>query len=400
MNSIWPKARDLDMCQPGPDFGWKERADKEKDRNSLKLQGKTSDSNGDLAAEAQLAYNELKFAVDFFKDWINNNMLTELPDSVSYLDAVDEIHTLSQQADELTTSRRTKTQALARLQAIKTGLDKITADLNKLPKPLSQPDVGSPLEKQMLSFYKQYQATSDAVSNTTTIDNSRNDLAIAKEKLVNLNKLMDPSNPTSCPAERIKKGWSVPGGPTSTFNGATEKDIYCDAPIAGGYDHESFTHANDGGGGLFSVILGAVFAPATGGASLAAGLAGGALTHQGAGRCVEPYCKEVPYVNAKKVLEWRGALGLFGHHADIQMSCNIIWKANVLDYKGNLPGVTNTIESYVQLPNDAGSIDSGTCTIQNITTGATTSESDVTQQDCLNATGTWVADQPQTQTGQ
>src|SRR3989338_8402003 len=101
---------------------------------------------------------ELKFAVNFLKDWINNKMMTELPNSVIYMDAVDEIETLQQQAKELTDKRRTKMQALARLQAIKSALDD-RANFSTQPAP------GSAQEKVLITLRKQYDATRDAIFN-------------------------------------------------------------------------------------------------------------------------------------------------------------------------------------------------------------------------------------------
>src|SRR6185369_5216669 len=121
--AIWPKARELDICQPGPNVGWEDRLTSEMNRNSQKLYEKAAQDDPDKAAQADLVLKELKFAVNFFGDWINNKMLTALPDSATYIDAVDEIHKLAQEDNELTDRQRTKTQALLRLQAIKTALD-------------------------------------------------------------------------------------------------------------------------------------------------------------------------------------------------------------------------------------------------------------------------------------
>ncbi len=391
---LWLKSRELDMCQPGPDLGWKERMETEMNRNSLKLQGKTSDSDGNLAAEAQLTLKELKFAVNFLKDWINNKMMIALPHSVIYMDAVEEIETLSQQANELTDKRRIKNQALARLEVIKSGLDNITTELNALPVPLTQPEIGSAQEEIMVSLYKQYKATADAISNPTSIDNMFNELTVTYEKLVKLNKLVP-----QCMAERATAGWTGSVGANSVSNGDTEKNIYCDAPIKGGYNHESFDHKNDGNSGLFGAILGGSLAIMTGGMSAVPGAIIGQVATQRDNGAVTH--KDIPYVNAKKVLKWRGKLGIFGYSASIQMSCNIIWKANILDYKGNLPGTpetANIVEPYV--PNDTSDSSLGTCTItkNNTTTGETEtidSDSNMTLEDCYASNGTsWTPNTP------
>ena len=322
LGKIWPKIRELDICLPGPDLGWQDRTDKEKERNSIKLQAKTSDNDPDKAAAALLDVNELKFAVDSFKDWINNKMLTALPSSVLYMDAVDEIDALSQQADELVNRQRTKNQALARLQAIKTSLE--TFD--------EQPEVGSGGEKVLINLRKQYSAVNNSISNTATIEDARNELAIAKDRL---DKLINP-DPNSgliakCEKERRTKGWSVPGGWSSTLNNSgAEKAVFCDAPIAGGYDHEAFRHENDNEGKRPNPV-----------------------THP-----------ELPYVNASSILKWRNktvsffTFGLGGkRQADITMSCNIIYKANIVDYKKSIPGVTNVVESYQPPVDDTGTVD-------------------------------------------
>lgn len=348
---LWLKSRELDICQPGPDLGWKDRMTEEKNRNSIKLQGKTSDSDGNLAAEAQLASRELKFAVDFFTDWINNKMMTALPHSVLFMDAVEEIEVLSQQSNELTDKKRIKNQALARLESIKTGLKEITKldSDNKI----IQPPTGSSDEGIMVSLYKQYKATADAISNPTSVDNMFNELTVTYEKLVKLNKLVP-----QCQAERAK------------ITISNEKNEYCDAPIKGGYNHESFTHANDG--------------------EIA-----GAVTND-----------KIPYVNANKVLRWKGLWGIFSYSASIKMSCNIIWKANILDYKGNLPGTpetANIVEPYAQMPDDTGDANFGTCSINtteiiNTTTGetktTTNSDSNMTQEDCTASGGSWAPNTP------
>jgi len=96
LGSIWPEARQLDICQPGPKLGWEDRLTQEVTRNSQKLNEKANDSDGDKAAKALSVLGELKFAVNFFKDWITNKKLLALPDSPTYIDAVNEVKNLAQ----------------------------------------------------------------------------------------------------------------------------------------------------------------------------------------------------------------------------------------------------------------------------------------------------------------
>src|SRR6185369_13529512 len=67
--AIWPKARELDICQPGPNVGWEDRLTSEMNRNSQKLYEKAAQDDPDKAAQADLVLKELKFAVNFFGDW-------------------------------------------------------------------------------------------------------------------------------------------------------------------------------------------------------------------------------------------------------------------------------------------------------------------------------------------
>ncbi len=312
LNQIWPQIRELDICLPGPDFGWEGRLEKERDRNSLKLQQSFSENDGKKAAEAQLVYNELKFAVSGFGDWVNNEMLTELPSSILYIDGVSEIKELGQQAKELVDKRRTKTQALARLKAIETSLAIFT----------TQPDSGSSEEKALILLKKQYAAIKNSISNTISIEDTRSELSIAKDQLDKFNELIN-----KCTLERIEKGWSVPGGWSSTSGSNNEKAVFCDLPIKGGIDHKSFKHENDSMG-----ILGA----AIGVVNL--------ITYP-----------EIPYVNARNVFSYKENVR-FGrdkkHAVNIELSCNLIFETNILDYKGSIPGLTTVTKPYEELPRD------------------------------------------------
>jgi hypothetical protein len=280
LGQIWPKARELDLCVPGPDLGWQNRLDQEMQRNEGKL-GESLDS-----------VTELQFAVNFFKDWVNNKILSEIPDSVNYLDAVEEVRGLSQQANELTDARREKNQALLRLQSIKTGLAAIT----------TQPTAGTEAEKNLISLRQQYDALAVSISNTITLADRQGELAVAKNKKASLESMI-----TSCKTERSAKGWGNPGGWQSSFSGASttgssttingipvnsEQAIFCSLPIIGGYNHKTFLNTTG-------------------------------ITHP-----------NIPLVNAVNVAP----------DVNIRLSCNTIFNANILEYKGTLPGSTDIIE--------------------------------------------------------
>ena len=110
---------------------------------------------------------------------------------------------------------------------------------------------------------------------------------------------------TECEAARKAKGWGVPGGKTSSYAGApdlgfatidgletnAEQAIFCNLPIVGGYTHKTF--------------IGPDF--------------------------TRP---KVPMVNAVNVMG----------DVDIALNCDTIFEANILEYKGDLSGVTGVTE--------------------------------------------------------
>jgi hypothetical protein len=244
----------------------------------------------------------------------------------------------------------------------------------------------------MIALWKQYQAVKPDVSNSTSLENTRNDLNTAIDKSNNLYKKdaatgAETGLVMSCAKERKIKGWAIPGGPTSslgTTQGSasgtavplanSEKALFCDAPIIGGY-----THGTPIGSNHDSVFTG----PDT----------------------TKP---ELPMVNAKNVFTYKSITiksilgGAFTGspsktaHVSIVLSCNTIFTAKILDYKGNLPGSTNPLllTSQKELPDDTGLANSGTCTYPpDPTIAGSTPEVDegVTKEDCALNNGSWTA---------
>ena len=329
----WPKMRELDICLPGPDLGWETRLDEERDRNSKKFQEKLSDSNGETAAKAQLADKELKFAVESFKDWIKTKMITELPGGITYIDAVEEIEDFVTQAKDLTDKRRNKAQALARLRAIELSLVSFS----------TQPAPGAQEEKDLVAIKKQYDAIFPSISNVFSIEDTRAELDIAKDRFSNLNKLV-----AQCTTERVQKRWTIPTGNwgdtllngfksisindigkpftiTTKFGsikGSTsgeEIEQFCAIPIASGYTHLPFKNRNP----------------------------------------VPEEYKNLPLVNAVDVsYKNSGFLGLSSGTTSVAISCNIIYRASIIDYKGSIPtspGLPDPVQPP-PLPDDTGDI--------------------------------------------
>ncbi len=275
----WPKVQRLDICQPGPDFGWQDRMDKE----TTGVFEKLSIGENEAPASAIAIVKELQFAVSFFKNWINTQMLNALPSSSSNIDAVNDLKNLDQELEQLIPAINIKKQAVSRLQAIKTNLDAIT---DATP--------GSAEEETLVSLWKQYEAIKDIIANDVTLQNTKNNLAIAKDRSVNLDKLI-----TQCATERTIKGWANPGGAASILEGkaeATEQSVFCDSPIVGGYSHGGFINAGDIADPKIPVTY-----------------------------------PRIPLVNAQGI-----AIG--DSTVNISMSCSVIFRASTLDYKGSLPG--------------------------------------------------------------
>src|SRR3989338_4866708 len=84
-------------------------------------------------------------------------------------------------------------------------------------------------------------------------------------------------------------------------------------------------------------------------------------------------------VNGKKVFKFDKAFG--SGTTDIAMDCNFIYKANVLDYKGTIPGLTTAVDSSPASP-------LGTCSYLNYEDEPRVDES-VTESACLDRGGTW-----------
>lgn len=299
--AIWPKAQELDMCLPGPNLGWQDRLTEEMNRNSQRFQQSQSSNNGETAALAQLASNELKFAVNVFKDWIYNKILVSIPGSINYIDSVDEIKTIEQEFNQLNDAKRISAQMLARLSVIKLGLDSIN----------SQPTPDSSTEKIMIEFRKQYNAINETISNPITIVNRQGQLDILKDKYNKLNRQI-----AMCKAERKTKGMSEVGGqskPLFSDGPKTEQEIFCNLPIANGYTHGPFINTKP----------------------------------------VPDEYKYLPLVNAKQVLYSKDfSIDTSRFLANISLSCNIIFRSTNLDYKGNIPGTTNLIEPPPNISED------------------------------------------------
>lgn len=286
---IWPKVEELDMCLPGPNIGWQDRVQTEIEKNSQGLQIKMSDEDPAKVTAAKAADDGLKSAISSFKDWVSNKINLELPSSRNYLNAVNSIKTIYGQMDELSARKNVILETLIKLQSIQ-------ADLDVMP---TQPVVGSEKEKILIRLKQRIDGMIVDVSNTTTVNDMKNALADAKDKLASLDGLI-----TKCIAERIAKGWAVPGGEGSEFNNGvpsfannskTEQQLFCSLPIVGGYSHGPFKN--------------------TEGVSY----------------------PEIPLVNAKNV--YPDSSGVSDTpHIDIAISCDVVSKTSATDYKKNLPG--------------------------------------------------------------
>lgn len=342
LSSIWPRARVLDVCLPGPDISWEKRLEEEKNKNDGRIQKAYSNASEKQENEAEKAKKELKLAVDFFKNWIIDRMMSELPSSILSMDAIKDIEALSQGPNQLTEARRTKAQALVRLQSILSALNEISEiDENNS---IIQPEPDSFEEQILIQLRKQYDATRTSISNFATIADRQNELFIREEQLSNIENLI-----VKCEEERVEKGWPNPAG----LEINPEQAYFCDLPIIGGYTHEPFI--------------------------------GTALTHP-----------ELPMVNAAKVLKYKittiGSMLTFSKKTawvTINLSCNNIYNATILDYKGNLPGPIDLNEKYIPTGPDIGGSGSDVGICEFFDTFETEIEEDVTQEYCDENGGGW-----------
>ncbi len=122
------------------------------------------------------------------------------------------------------------------------------------------------------------------ISSTTTVSDMQNLRDDLKDKLTSLESLI-----TKCASERTAKGWSLPGGAASTLGGTTELQAFCALPIAGGYSHKSFINTSS-------------------------------VTYP-----------QIPLVNATNV--YPGSAGGADTPININISCNTIFKTDIMDYK-------------------------------------------------------------------
>jgi len=349
LTSIWQKTMELDHCLPGPDYKWEERLSNETQRNSTRLQKNMGSDEELKASTSSIAYKSLLFAVGFFKDWVEIKMMNTLPNGILFLDAISELDTMDQQSRELVEKRRNRTLALSRLIAIQSSLSFFT----------TQPDPGSQQEKNLITIKKQYDAIETSIPNIISIEDTRAELEIARERVPRLQTLV-----TQCTNERIEKKWTVPASGWTEFVGKTsfiqdpalvgkpfqialyvqgnsqrsqstaiystippiwglkfttgqEMEQFCELPIISGYSHETFTSY------------------------------------------VRPEMN-LPLVNGRNVM--RGSLNLFRSSwpnfggVNIRISCNIVYKATYLDYKGSLPNINNYVDTQILPTYDGDSI--------------------------------------------
>ncbi len=230
VDTIVSRTQELDMCVPGPNFGWEERVDAE-------VQRKESTETATTLGNA-------------FKSWLPPKMKTELPSSGIYLSSVNSIKETNKEKETLTKREETIRETLVKLESIKASLSSIT----------TQPTRGSENEKTMVRLKQRMQGMLLELSTASTVTEAQNILDDAKDKMNNLNSLI-----TKCTTERQVKGWSNPGGASSVFNNTTsEKETFCTSFIGATLNCDVIFTGNKGdytvsdagpiGGGLNPVI--------------------------------------------------------------------------------------------------------------------------------------------------
>ncbi|MDP9249210.1 MAG: hypothetical protein M3M85_01720 [bacterium] len=237
---------------------------------------KMSSAGSEDPSGAGTVLKELEFAVSFFKDWTSTQLKYALPSSPSFMSAIGNLGDLSQQALDIQRKIDIKEDTLAQLKIMKTMLDALPP----------APAEGSDDEDKLLSLWTQHKSIAAQITNDITLNEAKSERDIALGKTHNLDQLL-----ITCKEERVAKGWEVQGGAQSKLSarGATEQNYFCDGPILGGYSHKMFVNPD------------------------------------------EPAYPQIPLVNASNVQAG-------GSSVDIMLNCSTIFNANLLDYKGDLPG--------------------------------------------------------------
>jgi len=227
---IGESGQTLDQCIPGPDKDWEKRLKNEEERMRAKLLKEQASEDDSKIKASNDAMKELKVTVNLFKDWITMRMLTELPGTILFLDAIKKLDDFPLELEEAKNLRRKKSETVARLKTIagdeaasvKTGLAALTI----------QPETGSTEERILVLLKKQYNALKSSLSSGTTLQNIITELDTLKDHLSNVNSLT-----TRCQTERVAAGWDSMGGRDSKQNNITELAKFCEIPIVSGYSH-------------------------------------------------------------------------------------------------------------------------------------------------------------------
>lgn len=257
LSAIWPKARQLDICLPGPNYKWEERVDDQVSRFVEEIQAEIGGTDKDEQREGGIIIKEVNFAASFFKDWVRNEMLTSLPSAYTFLNAINTLEDYQQMIPELRSQISRKHEALAMLTAVRTQLVKTFT---------GQPTPGDSEEKRLVQIWKQYEAIRPYISNSFTVEDSRAQQDSLKLTLGRLNEYT-----VSCVAERQEKKWNIPppdskgdrwsnsygtasfntderdklmmNAPTETLRvitstrKGTERELFCSLPAYNGYSH-------------------------------------------------------------------------------------------------------------------------------------------------------------------
>lgn len=322
------QAQTLDQCIPGPDKGWESRLEEDRDRViNIKLMPETGSSDYDKVKAVNGVMRDLKFAVASFKEWLTTKIMSGLPGSIIFLDAIKDNEDMPQQIKESSEAKRSKAQTLARLKALKISLSSFTSQ------PVSTDANFASQERKLVAIRKQYNAIQASISNSTTLEDTRNKLNNLKERLSNLRDLTE-----QCKKERTAAGWGAfdeTGKGNSILQGAgnktytkvldywgnimntnfsttgTEVDEFCNLPTYSGYSHGEIIRPDDSNG---HGSLKFTFRNPT--------------NEKGS-----PGYEDVPIVNAQRIY---GDETKKFNPVDVDISCTYVHKANLTNYTDSL----------------------------------------------------------------
>ncbi len=333
LRSMPTDIRNLDICIPGPDRFWQKRLDREFQREVKKLEKKAESKNPKKSQKAIRALRALEYSIEEFKNYVTNYMISELPNSPEYMDELNNFKDISGEISRSTEQRLKYKTLIAKTTSIKNSIN--NPSFNTTPLTSNQ-------EAIIKNEYKRYIALRTSIPSEEEVDQKELELNKIQENRTRIQGLTD-----ECIQARPLKNWNPPStsGNASVITSSgydssgvaiypTEKQAFCEYPITGGYSYGDASEGTDSDnsqasdGSLFQGEDadegdGTVYDENDKDTYILVG------THlQGDGNGYD-----IPIVNAAHVYK------RFLTNVNIDISCNFVFPATLLDYMSDGTGV-------------------------------------------------------------